>query len=633
MTIMVNLFDWTVPRIRKPLSFCVLILLASPSVTWGQEQISRNLKIALAKTPIQKGVDVDSVPAADAARCELDENTQENYGGKGFIARGPNNQLLRMYIREGQGSHWTYFKDNQEVYREIDSNGDKRVDQYRWMGEAGMRWGLDSNQDGTIDFWKAISAQEVAQEAFEAFRTRDRARLLALTIKNNDLQQLALGGRAQKKVVESVTKLNEGIASAMSAERSFSDSTKYLNFGGIRPATVPKGKMGLSKDVIIFDHASAMFENGGKIGVIQLGTMIKSGDSWRLAELPVVTDSETVSPNGGLFNLQPSSVPPQPLAPPNNELMQQYANAEKALRNARANEKEMLHKQRFDIMLKLITAAEAEEKELWIKMMATDASTAFSRKEYSGGKKLLELLTKSDITENYHDLFAWELAQLEVVSSEDNNLALLDAMEEFVEAYPESVHSRDAYRQLGLFSEFDSSPIETSLKWYKELTTRFPDTVEGRFAAGAIRRLTCLDEQLEFTGETFTKQKFNLAAYRGKRMVVLHFWSTVDDLSLADFEELIALRAKYKDELSVIGINLDEQVATATAYLKNEQPGAKWPHLWAEGGRNASPLALQLGIISVPTTIFINKRGEVVENQIAVSELDREIFRLKRRER
>ena len=631
MTIMVKLFDWTVTRIRKPLSYCLLILLASPSLIWGQEQISRNLKIALAKTPIQKGVDVDSVPAADAARCTLDESTQEIYGGKGFIARGPNNQILRMYIREGQGSHWTYFKNNQEVYREIDSNGDKRVDQFRWMGEAGMRWGLDRNQDGTIDSWKAISAEEVAQEAFEAFRTRDRARFLTLTLKNEDLQQLALGAKAQKKVVGSVVKLNEGIANALSAERSISKSTEFLNFGGIRPATVPKGKMGLSKDVIIYDHASAMFKNGNEIGVIQLGTIIKSGDSWRLAELPVVTDSETVSPNGGLFNLKTTSPPPPP---PPNKLMEQFAKADNALKNAKdREEKERLHKQRFDIMLKLITAAEAEEKELWVKMTATDAATAFSNKEYSGGKKLLDLLAKSDITENYHDLFAWELAQLEVVGTEDNNLALLDAMEEFVAAYPESVHSKDAYRQLGLFSEFDSSPIETSLKWYKELTTRFPDSLEGRFAAGAIRRLTCLDEQLEFTGETFTKQKFNLAAYRGKRMVVLHFWSTVDELSLADFEELIALRAKYKDELSVIGINLDEQVATATGYLKREQPGAKWPHLWAEGGRDASPLALQLGIISVPTTIFINKRGEVVENQIAVSELDREIFRLKRRER
>jgi len=55
--------------------------------------------------------------------------------------------------------------------------------------------------------------------------------------------------------------------------------------------------------------------------------------------------------------------------------------------------------------------------------------------------------------------------------------------------------------------------------------------------------------------------------------------------------------------------------------------------LWAEGARATNPLALQLGIISVPSTFLINKRGELAENQITVGELDREIYRLKRRER
>ena len=627
MTTTVKVPNSIAHQLQKPIAICLLVLWGGlPAL--GQEQATKNLKIALAKTPIQKGVDVDSVPVTEIAECTLDQDTQEKYGGKGFIAVGPDNQFLRMYIREGAGSHWTFFKDNQEVYREIDSDGDRRVDQFRWMGDAGMRWGIDEDQDGTIDSWKVISAQEVAQEAFDAFRTQDRARFLRLTLKNDDLQRLTLGTKAQKRVIESVNKIVKEITGTLSAEKSISASTKYLNFGGIQPSIVPKGKMGLGKDLTVYNYSTAMFQNGNDIRIIHLGTMVKSGDRWRIAELPVITDAEAISPNGNLFALETSILPP----PPSDKLMEEYAAVDGALRNAKAGEKEALHKRRFDIMLKIIAKQQAEDKQLWVEMLASDASMAYSSEEYSGGKKLLEALSKSDLTEGSHDLFAWELAQLDGASSEDN-LALLDAMEDFVAAYPDSEYSKEAYRQLGLFSEFDSSPVETSIKWYKELATRFPDTPEGSFAEGAIRRLTSLDQQIEFAGETFTKQKFNLAAYRDKRMVVLHFWSTADKLSLADFEELIALRAKYDGELSVIGVNLDDDMADATAYLKSEQPGAKWPHLWAEGGRNASPLALQLGIISVPTTIFINKRGEVVENQIAVSELDREIFRLKRRER
>lgn len=599
----------------------------SGSELLGQNNSAQNVKIALTRMPTQKGIDVDTVAPAEFPNCKQESN-EEFYSGKGFMIVGPSQNFLRLYIREGSGSHWTFFKDNEEVYREIDTDGDRRINEYRWMGSAGSRWGIDKNQDGTIDSWKAISAEDVAQEAFEAFRTKDKARFLRLMLKNDDLQQLSLGSKAQKIVVDKVNMMANGIGKTLTAERSITRDSEYLSISGLGVSAVPKGKMGLGKDLVIYDNAAAMFKNGDKFRSIQLGTLVQVGERWRLLEMPVVADGEAVNANGGLFRNPTPDITPLPP----NELMAAYEKADKALKTATGRAKEAAHKQRFDIMLKIIAKSEAEEKKLWNNMLASDASMSYSSKEYSGGKKLLQLLSKSEITEGYHDMFAWELVRLEGVGSEDN-MALLDGMERFVTAYPDSVHSKEAYRQLALFSEFDSSPVETSLKWYKELVGRFPESTEGQFAEGAIRRLTSLDELLDFNGETFTKQRFSLSAYRGKRMVVLHYWSTVDQLSLADFEELIALRAKYKDELSIIGINVDDKMATATAYLKSEQPNAKWPNLWAEGGREQSPLVLQLGVISVPTTILINKRGEVVENEITVSELDREIYRLKRRER
>ena len=52
---------------------------------------------------------------------------------------------------------WSYYKDGVEVYREVDSNGNGKPDQYRWFNGAGAKWGVDLNEDGRIDSWSMIS--------------------------------------------------------------------------------------------------------------------------------------------------------------------------------------------------------------------------------------------------------------------------------------------------------------------------------------------------------------------------------------------------------------------------------------------------------------------------------------------
>ena len=47
--------------------------------------------------------------------------------------------------------------DGIEVYRDVDSNFNGKADEYRWLGTAGSRWGIDDNEDGRIDSWKTIS--------------------------------------------------------------------------------------------------------------------------------------------------------------------------------------------------------------------------------------------------------------------------------------------------------------------------------------------------------------------------------------------------------------------------------------------------------------------------------------------
>lgn len=67
------------------------------------------------------------------------------------------------------------------------------ADQYHWLGTARNAWGVDSNEDGKIDRWKMISAEEVSAEVVEAVRSRDVDRFQRLLVSADDLGGLGLG--------------------------------------------------------------------------------------------------------------------------------------------------------------------------------------------------------------------------------------------------------------------------------------------------------------------------------------------------------------------------------------------------------------------------------------------------------
>ena len=56
---------------------------------------------------------------------------------------------------------WSYYKDGLEVYRDIDANFNRKADQYRWLGTAGIRWALDPNEDGRIDTWEYWEGEQI----------------------------------------------------------------------------------------------------------------------------------------------------------------------------------------------------------------------------------------------------------------------------------------------------------------------------------------------------------------------------------------------------------------------------------------------------------------------------------------
>jgi len=101
-------------------------------------------KVALSLKPVQKDVEYDIPEAKDADKCTVEVET---VGGiTGWVVRTGDGQILRRFLDtngDNKVDQWCYFKDGIEIYRDIDANFNNKSDQYRWLGTAGTRWGLE----------------------------------------------------------------------------------------------------------------------------------------------------------------------------------------------------------------------------------------------------------------------------------------------------------------------------------------------------------------------------------------------------------------------------------------------------------------------------------------------------------
>ena len=94
---------------------------------------------------------------------------------------------------------------------------------------------------------------------------------------------------------------------------------------------------------------------------------------------------------------------------------------------------------------------------------------------------------------------------------------------------------------------------------------------------------------------------------------IVHYWATWCEPCKSDMAELRKIQAKYaKQNLQIVGVNLDTDPKTAAAFLKENANKYPWAHLHEQGGFQ-SDLAIKLGVFSVPVTILIDGKGVVVK--------------------
>jgi hypothetical protein len=266
---------------------------------------------ALKLSPVQKDVAYDAPAAAEISRCVVDVET---VGGlTGWVVRTESGQVLRRFLDtngDNKVDQWCYYKDGIEIYRDVDADFNGKADQYRWLGTAGTRWAEDRDEDGRIDAWKAISAEEVTEEVVAALRDRDAARFSRLLLTPEELNSLGLSAKQKNELTAKVSAAARTFADEAARQRLVTAQSEWIHFGASKPGIVPAGTDGATKDVVVYDNVTTVVETDGKHGQLVIGTLVKAGDAWRLIDLPKNLSGDQAAAAVGYFSRLRSATGP-----------------------------------------------------------------------------------------------------------------------------------------------------------------------------------------------------------------------------------------------------------------------------------------------------------------------------------
>ncbi|MBC7854138.1 MAG: TlpA family protein disulfide reductase [Pirellulaceae bacterium] len=602
---------------------------------------------ALGITPTQQDVDYDLPTKGEVAKCTLDV---DSFGGiSGFVVKSASGEILRRFLDtngDNQVDQWCYFKDGIEIYRDIDTDHNNKVNECRWLGTAGTRWGIDKDQDGKIDSWKSISPEEVTSELVAAIGSADAARFRRLLLTSSELDSLGLADKKTAEIKARIDASLKNFADRCEAQKLISAKSEWIHFGASRPAVIPAGTDGNTKDLTIYDDASAVVETPTgkekKHSQLMIGSMVKVGDGWRVLGLP---ENIELTKTASFRLLAPSNAAGgsgEPVAgtgdlsPESRKLYDELETLEKSLASATPEKQTEIHDKRADILSKLIKSANsAEERGNWVRQFAETISAAVTAGNYPDGVERLEKLAEETValpgSKQLLPFVKYRLLQAQKDSAsqkEDADYAKINetwtaGLETIIEDYPAAPEAAEAMLQLGMAHEFNEKPKE-ALTWYNRLLAEMPSSDQAKKATGAKTRLDSTGKKIALKGKSIDgRAAVNLADYTGK-VVLIHYWATWAGPSKEDMDVIKDMQAKYgKSGFQPLGVNLDGSATDAKTFLAaNRYP---WPHAFEEGGIEESRLASEMGILTLPMMMLVDKQGRVLNNNVHAAELDAEL--------
>lgn len=608
---------------------------------------SELLNKALSQKPLQDDVPYDEVAADKVAKCEIEEVTRDD--GKGFLVTGEGGQTLRWFVdtnADNKLDRWCYFRQGVETYREVDTDFDRTADQFRWLGTGGTRWGIDDNADGKIDSWRMISAEEVTAEIVRAAATRDANRFAALLLSEKEITTLQLGTEKSSTLRQKSKEAKSQFEKWAAGQNVVVRNSRWTHFGAEKPGTVPAGTDGAQKDVVVYENVVALLETNDKPQQLLIGTLIQVGNLWRAVDLPrAVTEGAELADSSVFFNASFSNRGQQSasagassgMSKSMERLVNDLQEVDDKLQKSEARDRAKWHSQRADVLEKLIAASETDEdRTTWIKQFADTVNAAAQTGEYPDGvTRLSDLRTKLvSVTKSEGDVayVAYRTITAEYtqeiqkpnVDFPKAQKAFLGRLEEFVNKYSNSEDAAEAMVQIGMGAELVGDNVE-AIRWYGNASKKFGNTLPGRKAAGAMKRLDLPGKKFTIAGKTLAGKDFNSKDLAGGP-VVFHYWASWCEPCKAEMRALSVLQSKYsKEKLRIVGINVDSQAQTAKDFLKaNSFP---WDHIYEADGLDGN-LAVGLGVFNLPVNVVVDGQSQVVKSSIHWSELEAVLERI-----
>jgi len=625
--------------------------LLLPLGTWAAPTVADALKLK----PVQPNVPYDTPEGAELEGCTV--KAEKINGSTAWVIRSPNGNVLRQFLDSDNDNvvdTWSYYRDGLEIYRDVDADSNDKADQYRWFHGAGMRWGIDRDENGKIDSWKLISAEEAAEEAVEAVRTKDVDRFERLLLTDGELKNLGLSDALSKQLAKRIQSAPRSFRKLI-ASGDLGKDLEFRDFGGLKPGMVPAGTRGAEKDLLVYENVWAMVRIGEAFEQLQLGTMINIKGSWKLIDSPLMGNStgNSMEVASGIFFVPGSQggsgerVAGAFSNAPNEKMQEILAKLEKIdqqLMQAEGKQKASLNSTRADLLYDLASSAANRSEEFqWLRQLANMVSAATQDGGFPGGidylKKMEAKLKKEGKPEELLAYFEFQrmlagyygvtLAKANVDHAKAHAKWLED-LEAFVEAHPENANCAEALRQLAMGREI-SGEDEQAVKWYRQILEEHPESFHAAMAKGAVIRLTSVGRPIRLAGNAVQGGKVDLKKYRGKAAVVVQYWTTSSDVCKADHAVLGNLYKKYGGGrgLEIIGVNLDYTRSDLLAYLKESR--LPWPQLYEAGGFE-SRYAKEMGVVTVPLMMLVGADGKVINDNIQAAEIEEALKKLETRQ-
>jgi thiol-disulfide isomerase/thioredoxin len=611
-----------------------LFLMVAPVMADPPPSVEAMLRLK----PRQPGVDVSTPTKEEYAQCTVKLETGSNNASGWVLFDAKQQPVRRFYDTRGdrKGTDLLcYFKDGVEVYREIDSKYKGKPDHFRWLNSGGTKWGVDVNEDGIIDSWRVISSEEVAQEVYVAVAARDYSRLKALLISDAELTALKLNSTQTTRIRENLAKAQAKFQELTGKATNLNAQAQFVRVESAVPQCLPADGKGPPQDLLRYPSRAILYQGANKNHEwLHTGEMILVGQAWRLTGSPSISDegviegTEAPRPSGGDEALKKlmdtlmaldKNAPPSPPTPGKYKDVVDY------------------NTKRVAVLEQIYTkTTDAKEKETWMRQILDNLCTGHQANE--GDDTLLTRLRqyKNMLSQNsagssmagyayYREM--WARFAFELYHPKDAVKTQREWTEElakFVAAYPKAEDAADALGQLAMNSEFGpKDKQDEAKKYYSLIVSHFPDHPLAPKARGAIKRLELPGKAMELTGPTLQGASFDLARLKGKEVAV-YYWASNVKACIGDFAMLKQMHAAYGAKgFEVVTVNLDETQAAATNFLaSNPLPGTHLFQATEQARGLDSPLAVEYGIVGLPTVILVGKDGRVIDRSIQVNELE-----------